>query len=135
MENQLKHLNPEGLFKSPAFSQVVTTEGSGKTIYIGGQNAVNSKTELVGKGDLSLQTEQVMKNIEIALQAAGATFSDLVKLNINLVHGQDAMQGFAAAQKFLSNASKPPAVTVLFVAALGQPDYLLEIEAIAFVGK
>ena len=134
MKNQIQYINPEGLFKSPAFSQVATTEGNGKTIYIGGQNAVNSKAELIGKGDLSAQTEQVMKNIEIALESAGATFSNLVKLNINLLQGQDAMQGFAAAQKFLSKSPTPPVVTVLFVAALGKPEYLLEIEAIAFVG-
>ena len=49
MESKKEHINPKGLFKSPAFSQIVTTQGSGKTIYIGGQNAVNDKAELVIK--------------------------------------------------------------------------------------
>lgn len=133
MENSIQHLNPDGIFKSPAFSQAVITQGNGKIIYIGGQNAVNNKGELVGKQDLSLQTEQVMKNIETILQNAGATFKNLVKLNINLVQGQDITKGYAAAQKFLSQAPQPPAVTVLFVVSLGQPDYLLEVDGIAFV--
>ena len=133
MENKKEHLNPEGLFKSPAFSQVVTTQGNGKTIYIGGQNAVNKDLEIIGKGDLSKQVEQIMLNLNIALKSCGANFSDLVKLNIHLLQGQDARKGFEAAQKFLATVSHPPIVTVLFVAGLGHPDYLAEIDAIAFV--
>lgn len=49
MTNQINYINPDGLFKNPAFSQAVTTHGAGKTIYIGGQNAVNAKGEIVGK--------------------------------------------------------------------------------------
>ena len=134
MATNIHYLNPDGLFKSPAFSQVVTTQGEGKNIYIGGQNAVNANGELVGKGDLTAQTEQVMRNIQIALSACGATFDHVVKLNIYLVQGQDARQGFQAAQPFMSNVSHPPAITALFVSALGQPDYLVEIDATAFVG-
>ena len=43
----MEHINPEGLIKNPAFSQIITTEGNGKTIYIGGQNAVNEKREIL----------------------------------------------------------------------------------------
>jgi enamine deaminase RidA (YjgF/YER057c/UK114 family) len=133
MEYKKEHINPGGLFKSPAFSQVVTTQGNGKTIYIGGQNAVNKNMEIIGKGSLSKQTEQVMLNLTIALEACGATFNDLVKLNINLLQGQDAREGFEASQKFMGTISNPPIVTVLFVSGLGHPDYLVEIDAIAFV--
>ncbi len=133
MSSKKEHINPAGLFKSPAFSQVVTTQGNGKTIYIGGQNAVNKDLEIIGKGSLSKQTEQVMLNLTTALEACGATFSDLVKLNINLVQGQDAREGFEASKKFLGAISHPPIVTVLFVSGLGHPDYLVEIDAIAFV--
>ena len=133
MDSKKEHINPDGLFKSPAFSQVVTTQGNGKTIYIGGQNAVNKDLEIVGKGSLSKQTEQVMLNLTTALEACGASFSDLVKLNINLVQGQDAREGFEASKKFLGTISNPPIVTVLFVSGLGHPDYLVEIDAIAFV--
>lgn len=133
MKNKKKHLNPEGLFKSPAFSQVVTSQGSGRTIYIGGQNAVNEKAELVGKGDLAIQTGQVMQNLKIALESGGAGFADLVKLNINLLQGQDARKGFEAAQKFLGNIQHQPVITVLFVAGFVNPQFLVEIDAIAFV--
>ena len=133
--NRKEHINPDGLFKSPGFSQVVTTEGNGKTIYIGGQNAVNKDLEIIGKDSLSRQTEQVMLNLKIALEACGADFSDLVKLNIHLVHGQDAREGFEASQKFLAAIPHPPIVTVLYVSGLGRPEYLVEVDAIAFVPK
>jgi enamine deaminase RidA (YjgF/YER057c/UK114 family) len=116
--------------KSPAFSQAIITEGSGKTVYIGGQNAVNEKNEIVGKGDLARQTEQAMTNVQTALEACGATFEQVVKMTIYIVQGQDLMAGFKASQKFLNTA---PTISVVFVAGLGNPDYLVEIEAVAFV--
>ncbi|MEM1337885.1 MAG: RidA family protein [Bacteroidota bacterium] len=133
MEYKKEHINPAGLFKSPAFSQIVTTQGNGKTVYIGGQNAVNENYEIVGKNDMALQTDQVMKNLEIALKACGATFENLVKLNINILQGQDARKGFEVSQKYLGQRPTQPIITVLFVAGLVNPDFLVEIDAIAFV--
>ncbi|PKP01182.1 MAG: RidA family protein [Bacteroidetes bacterium HGW-Bacteroidetes-6] len=134
MNGQIKRINPDGLMKNPAFSQVVTTQGSGKTIYIGGQNAVNENRELVGKGDIQAQTEQVMKNIQVALGSCGAAFDNLVKLSIHIVQGQNLYEAFQASQKFL-NISNPPVITVLIVAGLANPDFLIEIDATAFISE
>lgn len=131
--NQIEYINPDGLSKNPAFSQIVTTEGAGKTIYIGGQNAVNAQREIVGKGDISVQTDQVMKNVKIALEACGATFQHLVKLTIHIVQGQDLYLGFQASQKYLGGLGNPPAITGFFVYALAHPDFLVEVDAIAFL--
>ena len=117
--------------KNPAFSQVVITREAGRTIYIGGQNAVNANREIVGKGSLSLQTEQVMKNIQTALSACGATFDNVTKLNIYIAQGQNAAEAFKASQGFIQGPY-PPAITVLFVAGLSNADFLIEIDAIAF---
>jgi len=133
MSDQLQFLNPEGLSKNPAFSQLVITQGYGKTVYIGGQNAVNAQREIVGAGDISAQTEQVMQNIQTALSACGATFENLVKLTIHIVQGQDLYQGFQASQKYLGNLKNPPAITGFFVAALAHPAFLVEVDAIAFI--
>lgn len=133
MESKKEHINPKGLFESPAFSQIVTTQGSGKTIYIGGQNAVNEKAEFVGKGDLAKQTEQVMQNLQIALESCGASFVNLVKLNINLLQGQDARKGFEVSQNFLGKTPNQPIITVLFVSGFVNPEYLIEVDAIAFI--
>lgn len=133
MSNGIQYINPDGLSKNPAFSQVVTTQGKGKTIYVGGQDAVNARGEIVGKGDIGEQTEQVMKNLQTALSACGATFDNLVKLSIYIVQGQDLYRGFQASQKYLGNLANPPAISGFFVAALANPDFLVEIDAIAFV--
>ena len=133
MSDKIQHINPDGLSKNPAFSQIVTTQGSGKTIYIGGQDAVNEKREIVGKGDIVEQTEQVMKNLQLALSACGATFDNLVKLSIYVVQGQNLYGAFQASQKFFSNLLNPPVISVLIVAGLANPDFLVEIDATAFI--
>lgn len=135
MASKKDHINPDGLFRNPAFSQIVTTEGSGKTIYIGGQNAVNQKAEIVGKNDIAQQTDQVMKNLETALKSCGASFSDLVKLNIHLLQGQDVNKGFEATRRYLEFSPEAPVITVLFVAGFVNPDFLVEIDAVAFIAE
>lgn len=133
MSHIVQFINPDGLIKNPAFTQVVTIQGNGKTIYIGGQDAVNAKGEIIGKGDIATQTEQVMQNLQTALSACGATFDNLIKLSIFMVHGQDLYRGFQASQKYLGGLKNPPVISGLFIAALAHPDFLVEIDAIAFI--
>ena len=135
MNSKIQHINPDGLSKNPAFSQIVTTQGNGKTIYIGGQDAISAKGEIIGKGDIAAQTEQVMKNLQTALSACGATFDNLVKLSIHMVQGQNLYSGFLVSQKYLGNLTNPPAISVLIVAGLANPDFLVEIDAIAFIAE
>lgn len=134
MNNKIEFLNPDELLKNPAFSQVAITKGSGSTIYIGGQNAITKDLEIVGKGDIKAQTEYILKNIEIALKASDASLDDLFKLNIYIVQGQDVRKGFEGAQSFIQKLKHPPVITGVVVAALANPDYLVEIEAVAFKG-
>ncbi|NLX64246.1 MAG: RidA family protein [Clostridiaceae bacterium] len=129
----VKHSNPKGLFDSKFYSQVVTVSGHAKTIYIGGQNAINSNGELVGKDNFELQTKQALENIKIALASEGATFNDVIKLNIYMVDGCDPAIGFKAFQETVGQMEKPPLITVLKVAGLANPLCLIEIGAIAVV--
>jgi enamine deaminase RidA (YjgF/YER057c/UK114 family) len=127
----MEYLNPEGLPRSAAFSQAISVRGPARTIYIGGQNAVNARGELVGPGDLKLQTRQALLNIRTILDAAGASFRDLVKLNIHLVQGCNPREGFAAYLEVVGPLDPPPLVTALFVAGLGNPGWLVEIDGVA----
>ena len=129
----VEFINPDDLFKSPAFSQVAVVTGNVKTIYIGGQNAVDKNGQTVGKGDIEKQSQQVLKNIEVALDAAGASIDHVVKWNIFFVKGQSAQNAMKAVQPTLSKVKKPALVTGVFVEALTNPDYLIEIEAVAVV--
>jgi enamine deaminase RidA (YjgF/YER057c/UK114 family) len=133
-KGQVQYLNPDGLIKNPFFSNVVVTTGNVKTIYVGGQDAVDGPTgAIVGKGDLAAQTEQVLKNLQIALAAGGAGLEHVVKWNIYVVQGQDPRPALEAFGRVWGNRPNPPAITVVYVAALANPDFLLEIDAVAVV--
>ena len=130
---RIEHLSPPTLFRNPAFSQVVSVSGPAKTVYVGGQDAVDSAGELVGEGDLAAQTEQVLQNVEAALAAGGARIEHVVKWNIYMVAGQDAREGYEVFQRKWGTLKNPPIVTLLYVSALAQPGYLVEVDAVAVV--
>ncbi len=130
---QIQHLNPDGLSKNPAFTNIVTVTGSVKTVYIGGQDALDASGAIVGKGDLVAQTEQVFHNLQVALQAAGAGLEHIVKWNIYLVQGQPIRPAFAVFQQVWGRRPNPPAITMMFVAGLANPEFLVEMDAIAVV--
>ena len=133
MKGNVQNLNPAGLHKNPAYSQAVVVSGTTRTIYVGGQNAVDADASIVGKGDLRVQTEQALLNLETALAAGGAGLEHVVKWNIYVVHGQSVQAGLEAFQKVWGQRSNPPAISVLFVAALAHPDFLVEIDAVAVI--
>lgn len=135
MRGQVERLNPEGLHKNPAYSQTVVTSGSVKTVYVEGQNAVDASGEVVGAGDIKLQAEQIFENLETALVAGGARLDDVVKWNIYVVQGQPPQPAFEVFQRVWGDRPNPPLITLLFVAVLAHPDYLMEIDAVAVVAE
>jgi enamine deaminase RidA (YjgF/YER057c/UK114 family) len=133
MKGSVKHLDPEGLHKNPAYSQVVVIKGNVRTVYVGGQNAVDACGEVVGRGDIGAQAEQIFKNLATALEAGGATLDHVVKWNVYVVQGQSPMPAFEVFQRVWGDRADPPLITVVFVSGLAHPDYLAEIEAVAVV--
>ncbi|NLY96295.1 MAG: RidA family protein [Clostridiaceae bacterium] len=127
----VKYGNPKGLYDSKFYSQVVTVSGKGKTVYIGGQNAINAEGKLVGQDNFELQTKQALENIKIALASENATFDNVIKLNIYMVEGCDPAVGFKAFRETVGVLKNPPLITVLKVAGLANPLFLIEIDAIA----
>ena len=133
MRGSVKHLNPEGLHKNPTYSQAVVTTGDVKTVYVGGQNAVDVSGEVIGKGDIKAQAEQIFKNLERALAGGGARLDQVIKWNIYVLEGQPPQPAFEVFQRVWGNRSNPPLITLLFVSGLAQPDYLMELDAVAVV--
>jgi enamine deaminase RidA (YjgF/YER057c/UK114 family) len=131
----VKHINPDSLIKSPAFTNVVVVTGAAKTIYVGGQDSVDASGKVIGKGDFKAQVEQVYKNLQTALKAAGADLHDVIKWNIYVVQGQNFQDAVEVFQKFWGKAPNPPLITVAVVAGLGNPDWLVEMDAIAVVSE
>lgn len=130
---QVLHINPDDLSKNPAFTQVVTVTGPARTIYIGGQDAVDASGTIVGKGNIQQQAEQVLKNLQTALRASGAELQHIIKWNVYIVQGQPLRPAFEVFQRTLRHQPNPPATTVMFVAGLANPDFLVEMDAIAVV--
>lgn len=126
----IERLNPDGLSTPTGYSHVVSARG-GKTVYIAGQIAVDAKGQLVGKGDLAAQTQQVFENLAIALKAAGATFDHVVKTNYYLRDASQVAVIRGIRSKYFTG--ELPASTLIEVPRLAQPDFLIEIEVIAVV--
>ena len=130
---QVQYINPDDLSKNPAFTQVIAVPSQRKTIYIGGQDAVDAAGTIVGKGNIKQQTEQVFKNLQIALKAAGAGLEDVIKWNVYIVQGQAIQPAFEEFQRIWGRRPNPPVITGMFVSGLANPDFLVEMDAIAVV--
>ncbi len=122
-----------GLFHNPAFSQVVVATGT-RTVYIAGQVSIDERGAVVGAGDLAAQTAQCMRNVGLALAAAGASYADIVKLTTYVVDykPEDRAVIGAARAPFFADGVRP-ASTLVGVSALALPEWLVEIEAVAVV--
>lgn len=130
-------VNPEGLPEVDLYRQVSVATGS-KLVFMAGQVAVDASGAIVGTDDLAAQAEQCYLNVATALAAAGASLDDVVKLTVYLVDWTpDKMgrfvEGVARASAKLGIATPLPPLTGIGVAALADPDLLIEVEATAVV--
>jgi enamine deaminase RidA (YjgF/YER057c/UK114 family) len=132
-DGRVEFLNPDGLPRNPAFSNVAVVSGNVRTIYIGGQDAFDAQGNIVGIGDIAAQTEQVLRNLRTALEAAGAGPEHVVKWNVFILDGQDFAAGYAAFQRVWGDSPNPPVITAAVVKGLAHPDFLVEMDAIAVV--
>ena len=133
MKGSVEHINPTGLISNPAFTQMVTVTGPVKTVYIGAQNAVDSRRNIVGKGSIAAQTEQVLRNIDVCLAAAGAMREHIVSWGIFVAEGQPIAPAFEVGMRWWGGRPNPPLNNVMFVSGFSPPDFLISIEAIAVV--
>jgi len=128
--------NPEGMPKVDIYRQVSVATGS-KLVFIAGQVAWGADGRTVGEGDLAAQVEQCYLNVGTALAGVGGSFDDVAKLTVYLVDWTpDKMplfvEGVARASAKLGVTPLPP-LTGVGVAALAEPDLLVEVEATAVI--
>jgi enamine deaminase RidA (YjgF/YER057c/UK114 family) len=135
MERRMEkeYINPPGLNKPPGYTHVVTALG-GKQIFIAGQTAWNANGELVGPGDLRAQTVQAFENLKTALEAAGASFADVVKYTTFVVNYSPEVRPMLGEvrEKYVP-MERPPAHTLIGVQSLARDGMLIEIEATAVI--
>ena len=125
---RVDYLDPDGLIRNPAFTQAVMVEGPAKTVYVGGQNGIDAEGAVLD--GIAAQTAQALANVDIAMRAAGGTLHDVVKWTIYVVQGQDLRAALGAFQEAWGSHPHPPVITVAVVAALANPAFVVEIEAV-----
>jgi 2-iminobutanoate/2-iminopropanoate deaminase len=128
---QVKRTNPPALSKPTGYTHIVEVTGPAKTVYISGQIAYDKDGKVVGAGDMKAQAEQVFSNLQAALTAAGATFSDIVKMNTYITDMSKAQAVRDVRARYFGDAT--PASTFVQVAGLVRPELMLEVEVIAVI--
>lgn len=132
---KIENIQPDGLVdvRGFGFSHVTKVTG-GSQVYISGQVSVDEFGRTVGEGDLPAQTRQVMENLQSALAAVDASFTDVVKISVYIVDYEPSIRGdVMAIRNEYIDPNNAPASTLIGVSALAAPDYLIEIEAIAHI--
>jgi enamine deaminase RidA (YjgF/YER057c/UK114 family) len=125
-------IDPPELGIPPGYSQIVDVSAR-RFIFISGQTALDRDGNVVGRNDFAAQAAQVFCNLGIALGASGCTTANLVKLTVFLTDMKNLGPYREARNRFFASVTPPaaPAVTLVEVAKLYGPDFMIEIEAIA----
>lgn len=105
---------------------------AGDTLHISGMVSFGPDGSIVGDGDIEVQVEQAFTNMQSVVEAAGGTMDDIVQTTTYLVNTVDAPVVSAARHRWFTSGI-PPTHTVVGVAALGRPVFLVEIEATAYL--
>lgn len=128
----LEFLNPPALSRPGSYSHVAIVP-AGRQVHLSGQVALDAAGNLVGRGDLAKQAAQVFANIADAVTAAGLPITAIFKPTLYVVDlTPDRADIVRAARAAAIGAGPYPAATMIGVSALVDPDFLIEVEAIAF---
>ena len=114
----------------PRYSQGILNEG-GKLLFVAGQTASDQAGNVVGKGDIRAQTQQVFANLKAVLEEAGGTLDDLV-MTTTYITDREYREGYNEVRRGLYKKD-PPTSTLVIVKGLAHPDYLIEIAGVAVI--
>jgi enamine deaminase RidA (YjgF/YER057c/UK114 family) len=132
MPESLRRLNPPTMEKPPGYSHIVEISGDARIVFFAGQLGVDTSGKFAGApGDFKAQAAQAFENLQAALEAVGAGFEHLVRINNYLVDIERNMAAFREVRdRYIVGAARP-ASTTIGVPALARPGGLFEIEAVA----
>jgi enamine deaminase RidA (YjgF/YER057c/UK114 family) len=122
-------VNPPELHPAPGFSHVAIASGA-TVVHVAGQVALAPDFGLVGGDDLYEQTRAAMGNVKVALDAAGATWDDVVRRTVYTLHPTD-YETITRAIDDVTGGADHPAQTIVGVTGLAVPGLLIEIECTA----
>lgn len=127
-----RYLNPRELFDPRFFTHTVAVEGEFTLAWVAGQVSYDRDGVVVGKGDMRAQAEQVFRSLTHNLKAAGAAWSDVVKLNGYMVGmSPEAVNQYREVRSRYLDPRALPASTLIGVERLVHEDLLLEVEVVA----
>ena len=131
--NDAKPVNPPSLPSGPrerfCYSFAVRT---GNVIWVSGQVSMSPEGEVVGVDDVAKQTEQVFENLSTVLAEAGGTLDDIVSTTTYMVDRAHILDINDVRARYITGPC-PPTSTLLIVAGLARPDFLVEISAVAVI--
>ena len=129
----LNRMKPGGMYtpNKGIYCQVVTSTGT-TTVHIAGTVPFDEDANVVGVGDMKAQTCQILDNLRISLEAAGALPADVVRINVYTLNTDDYVANGAPEVIAFFGDTKPSSTTVQ-VSRLVHPDWLVEIEATAVI--
>lgn len=119
------------VFDPPAYSQAVKVSGAQTILFLSGQVAYDAQGNPAHRGDFAAQARVVFQAIRAQVEAGGGTLASVVKLNTYLTDIRHRAELQPVRAEFFGQ--KTPASTLVAVAALAHPDWLIEVEAIAVV--
>ena len=127
-------IKPDG-FPEPLglYSHAISIRAGG-LLFVSGQVPVDEKSQIVGQGDLAVQTEQVFKNLGHILESAGASFDSVVELTVYIVKGQELEHYYKKRSEIFSRIFPKddyPVITLLVIERLAHEEVLIEIKAVA----
>ena len=124
-----QYFNPDTMSRPRGYTHVVKVDG---TVYTAGQVSVAQDGSVVGKGDPEAQVRQIWRNLRVAMESAGGTLQDIVKTTTYVTNIEYAT-AVRKVRDELYQSSNPPTSTLLVISELANPEYMVEIEAIAVV--
>ena len=127
--SKINFINPAGIAAPTGYSHVAEIR-RGRIVYIAGQVALDAQGNLVGKGDVEAQADQVFRNLSTALAAVGCTARDVAKFTVFMRDAKQVASYRKARDRFVASGT-PPASTLVEVSRLFLEDFLIEIEAVA----
>jgi len=129
----IEKINPPELTEPAGYAHVVVATGT-RRVYISGQTGVGADGVVVGT-DLASQTAQAFRNLGVALAAGGATWDQVVKMNILIVGFEPSMTEalFGGVGEVFGESMPTTAATLYGVHSLFEADHLIEIDVIAEV--
>jgi enamine deaminase RidA (YjgF/YER057c/UK114 family) len=128
---QKRAINPGTWQDQLDFSQAIELEGVRRTVLVSGQLSVDKDGNTLHAGDMVAQFHAALDNLEIVLGHAGLKLSDLVQLNYFTTDIPAFLEAVPAVGERLKAAGCKPTSTLVQVVRLAQPDWMIELEAMA----